>query len=377
MKPLHASPPPKARPREDRTAASGAESALFTEAFAYVRHVLRRFGVPEAERDDLAQEVLIAVYAKRQEYDSGRGSPRQWLYGFVVNFLRNHRRGKSRRKGQRVELSPDLANKTPTAEEQFVAEQLRRLLHEELFPQVEFDLLTVVIAREIEEFDFKAIAEQQEIPLSTVHDRYQRGIGQLRAAYERHQRKQKAQGLAVMPLALGQLLAADRVIPDAPAELARRSWKRVQRALRWRARWRALWALLHRPETHLAATFLAGGVLGSVLTSLLRPVPQPAPIVFVQPTPVEPAPVVAVGPDAPMPAESALPVHSTSSEQRRDPGEEKLAFEVAYQAFVRGHLDRALAALKAHERDYPAGEFAAEREVLRARIVQLRDAGGL
>lgn len=235
----------------------------------------------------------------------------------------------------------------------------------------------MVIAREIEEFDFKAIAEQHEIPLSTVHDRYQRGIGQLRAAYERHQRKQKAQGLAVMPLALGQLLAADRSIPDAPAELARLSWKRVQRALRWRARRRALWALLHRPEMHLAATFLAGGVLGSVLTSLLRPVPHPAPVVFVQPTPVDPAPVVAIGLDAPMPAESALPVHSTSSAQRREPGEEKLAFEVAYQAFVRGHLDGALAALKAHERDYPAGEFAAEREVLRARIVQLRDGGGL
>ena len=60
----------------------------------------------------------------------------------------------------------------------------------------------------------------------------------------------------------------------------------------------------------------------------------------------------------------------------RDPGEEQRAFDVAHQAFDRGNLDAALAGLAAHERDFPTGMFAGEREILRARIARLRAQGG-
>ncbi len=66
--------------------------ALFKEAIDYVSYSLCRLGVRAADREDLAQEIVIAAYARRQEYDSTLGSPRQWLHGFVVNASRNYQR---------------------------------------------------------------------------------------------------------------------------------------------------------------------------------------------------------------------------------------------------------------------------------------------
>lgn len=354
-----------------------ASHALFKEAIDYVSYSLCRLGVLAADREDLAQEIVIAAYARRQECDSTLGSPRQWLHGFVVNASRNYQRKKHNVRGSHVGLLLNLADKTPTAEEQYVVETQRRFLHEVLFPQVEFDCLTVVIAYDLDDLDFKTIADEQGIALSTVHTRYRRGMAQLRAAYRRHQRQQKAQGLMVLPFALEQLLAADRTIPAAPPELVDRLWKRVERARQWRARWAAFRTVLQHPATRSAATFLAGGVAGAALYAALHPSSPPAPVVFVQPTPAESALVVAVGAAAlssPPPAVAVPSASPTSTVFSQGSSEEQRRFDAAHQAFDRGKLDLALAKLAAHGRDYPTSQLARERELLRAQIAQLQDA---
>jgi RNA polymerase sigma-70 factor (ECF subfamily) len=379
VKPQQAPSPPFAQPSESGTAERLAQRALFEEATAYVLHSLRRVGVPETDRDELAQEILIAAYAKRGEYQPERASLRQWIHGFMVNFVRNYRRSKQKSNSRHVDLPRDLADETQSLEDKHMAERLRRLLHEDLFPQIELDLLTVLIARALDDLDFKTIAEEQGIPISTAHDRYQRGIIALKAAYARHQRRQVARGLLPMPFTIEQLLAADRKIPEAPADLVRDAWTRVHRALLWKARRRALLSLARRAEVHLAATFLAGGVVGAILHAAFLPTPHPAPAVFVQPPSIDVTAPVATGTLAPRDATSAvpaLPAPATSSASRRDPSDEQRAFDVAHQAFDRGNLDAALAGLAAHERDFPGGLFASEREILRARIANLRAQGG-
>ena len=47
-------------------------------------------------------------------------------------------------------------------------------------------------------------------------------------------------------------------------------------------------------------------------------------------------------------------------------------FDAAHQAFDRGNLDDASMTLATHERMFPAGYFAEERETLRAQIAQRR-----
>ena len=302
---------PATRLQGPRTTAILAEEAILKEGLDYVQRSLCQLGVPDVDREDLAQEILIAVYAKRQAYRAERGAPRQWLRGFVKNFMHAYRRTRGKISGRIAELPPDLADTTAGAEEQAVAKQLRRLLHEELLPQVDLDLRTVVIAHDLDALNFETIAEQQEIPLSTAYDRYQRGIAQLQTAYKRHQRRQKAQGLAVMPVPLAHLLAANRVLPEPLDELVERAWSRVQRARRWRSRWAAVRGLLRRPALHLGVTFLGGVGVGAALTLALQPTPHPAPVVFVQPTLTEPAPIVAITAAAASTPTSAIAVLPT------------------------------------------------------------------
>ncbi len=105
--------------------------------------------------------------------------------------------------------------------------------------------------------------------------------------------------------------------------------------------------------------------------------PPKASVVVVQPEPPPSAPLgvlTTAAPDVQPPAVASLPSPRTSSGSPRDFGNAQRDFEVAYQAFKHDNHDAALAALAAHERNYPTGAFAAERKILRARIVGLRDA---
>jgi len=377
----HASTPPATRPQEPRTTAILTQRALFEAALPHVRRSLRRLGVPAADRDDLAQEILIAAYTKRHEYHTGRGALREWVSGFVMNFTRAYRRTQTKSPGQIVELTPALADTRKGVEEQTMTSQLRRLLHEELFPQVESELLTVVIAHDLDDIKFEAIAAQHQISVSTAHDRYRHGIEQLQRAYTRHQRRQKAQGLMVLPVPLAQLLAADRVIPEVSAEAMDRAIERVERAIRWRDRRAALEALFRHPALCQVGTFFGGPVLFAALALALRPSPRPAPVALVQSTFTAPAPVVAVPlapASTPPSAVAALPVLPTdraappvNRARSRKRGEEQHAFLVAHQAFTRGSFDVALAALEAQEHRYPTGELATERAALRAQIARL------
>jgi len=53
---------------------------LFDEQVDFVWRVLRRYGVPERDVDDVCQEVFLVVYRKLGEFE-GRSSLRTWIYG--------------------------------------------------------------------------------------------------------------------------------------------------------------------------------------------------------------------------------------------------------------------------------------------------------
>ena len=232
MKPSRVSPRSQEdRAAEDRAAAQSVERALFPEVLSYVWHSLSRLSVPEADRDELAQEVVIAAYKKRRDYDPRRASLSQWCRGFVINIVRNYGRKNHTIMGPFEELTPDLVDEKPGPEEHYMAKAHHWLLHEVLLPQVTFNARVVVIAHDLDSLDFKTIAAQENIPISTAHARYKSGRKQLQAAYDRHLREQQAHGLFVMPFTLAQLLAADRTIPDLPLELVNRTWRQVERAL--------------------------------------------------------------------------------------------------------------------------------------------------
>jgi RNA polymerase sigma-70 factor (ECF subfamily) len=65
--------------------------ARFEQEASFVRQVLRRLGVPRADRDDLLQEVFFVVCRKLPGYD-GRAPFRSWLYGICMRTVSSYRR---------------------------------------------------------------------------------------------------------------------------------------------------------------------------------------------------------------------------------------------------------------------------------------------
>jgi len=72
--------------------------ALFEAEFTYVWHTLRRLGIAESDRRDLAQEVFVIVYQKLGEFDRTR-RVRPWLFGIAYRIALRYR-SLARHKGE-------------------------------------------------------------------------------------------------------------------------------------------------------------------------------------------------------------------------------------------------------------------------------------
>src|SRR5262245_42468937 len=56
---------------------------VFAEHATLVRRALRRLGVPEADVDDVSQEVFLVVHRRLPSYE-GRSAFPTWVYGICV-----------------------------------------------------------------------------------------------------------------------------------------------------------------------------------------------------------------------------------------------------------------------------------------------------
>ena len=63
---------------------------VFRREAPFVMRMVRRLGAPEAEVDDLTQEVFLVLHRRLDDYD-GR-SMRSWLYGIVRRVVADYRR---------------------------------------------------------------------------------------------------------------------------------------------------------------------------------------------------------------------------------------------------------------------------------------------
>jgi RNA polymerase sigma factor (sigma-70 family) len=115
--------------------------ALFGYVHALVWRFLDRHRVPEGDRDDLIQDVVLDALRLRGNYRPEAGTPGQWLGGIATNHVRAYWRKRARRPIPFAEL-PDTPSKAPTPEDIVDKERLlstlppvqRRvvLFHEEL-----------------------------------------------------------------------------------------------------------------------------------------------------------------------------------------------------------------------------------------------------
>lgn len=71
-------------------------SRAYREHWDYVLLILGRYGVPDAMREDAAQEVFIVAHRRWADLEHG-ASVRAWLYGIARRVASTQRRGARRR----------------------------------------------------------------------------------------------------------------------------------------------------------------------------------------------------------------------------------------------------------------------------------------
>jgi RNA polymerase sigma factor (sigma-70 family) len=149
-----------------------------------------RFTGSNAEAQDLTQEVFVRVFRTLKSFRSTEGSFATWLTRVTRNLLIDHYR---RTRQERV--TDSIEDQLPTLEQAGTAERPDRALAgreaseilqaglQKLSP----DLREAVILRDLQEMEYREIAQVLSIPEGTVKSRINRG----RAELGRLLRKQK------------------------------------------------------------------------------------------------------------------------------------------------------------------------------------------
>ncbi len=158
-----------------------------------------RFTGNATDAEDLTQDVFLKIYANLGSFDAGRGSLPVWITTMTRNLLvdnfrrtRNLRVTSSLDEGwdEAEELRPvdRLVASSPSPHELAAKKELARMVQEAL-AKVSVDLREAVILRDLQDMDYKEIAQVLGIPEGTVKSRISRGRAELARLLERNKRE--------------------------------------------------------------------------------------------------------------------------------------------------------------------------------------------
>ena len=161
-------------------------SAIFSAEFDYVWHTLRRLGVRSADLEDLTHDVFLAVYRRRDDYETNRPL-RPWLFGFAFRIASSYRS----RARFRLELSAERREfETPERNAYEEASLRERVdLAFRALAELELDRRAVFILHELDEFAMPEVAAALEIPLNTAYSRLRLARTDLAATVRRMRSK--------------------------------------------------------------------------------------------------------------------------------------------------------------------------------------------
>jgi RNA polymerase sigma-70 factor (ECF subfamily) len=163
--------------------------AVFDENFDYVWNTLRRFGVREADLEDLVQDVFLKIYVRSADYDSTRPL-RPWLFGFAYRVAADYRR-LARHRVEAHSGPRDVAAAQPSVDERIESHEERILVRQAL-ESVDLDRRAVLILHDLDELPVPEIADALGIPLNTAYSRLRLARADFAAAAKRLRKSQDA-----------------------------------------------------------------------------------------------------------------------------------------------------------------------------------------
>lgn len=171
---------------------SGAETAWEDLVKVHTRRVYAicyRFTGSDTEAQDLTQEVFLRVFRTLKSFRAGEGSFSVWLARLTRNLLIDHyRRTKLERTTDSIEDQlPVLEEKsasTGRADSLLAGREASELLQAAL-QKLSPDLREAVILRDLEEMEYREIAQVLSVPEGTVKSRLNRGRAELARVLKR------------------------------------------------------------------------------------------------------------------------------------------------------------------------------------------------
>jgi RNA polymerase sigma-70 factor, ECF subfamily len=162
-----------------------------------------RFTGNATDAEDLTQDVFLKIYSNLSSFDATRGSLPVWITTMTRNLLvdnfrrtRNQRATGSLDEGwdQTEELRPRLsvadrlADAGPSPHDSAARQELKNMVQQALM-KVSVELREAVILRDLQDLDYKEIAQVLGIPEGTVKSRISRGRAELARLLERSKKE--------------------------------------------------------------------------------------------------------------------------------------------------------------------------------------------
>ena len=158
-----------------------------------------RFTGNAADAEDLTQDVFLKIYSNLPSFDAARGSLPVWITTMTRNLLvDNFRRTRNQRATGSLdegwdgsdELKPvdRLTTSGPSPHDAVVRRELEEMVQKAL-ALVSPELREAVILRDLQDLDYKEIAQVLDIPEGTVKSRISRGRAELARLLERSKRE--------------------------------------------------------------------------------------------------------------------------------------------------------------------------------------------
>ena len=181
----------------------GGDSVAWTELVrAHHRRVYSlcyRFTGSPQDSEDLTQDVFLKIYGNLGSFDSTRGSFPVWIATLTRNLLVDHfRRSRQQRATDSIDAGWDdpedgrpadrLTDSRPTPHENAATQELQKMVQEAL-TRISPELREAVILRDLQDLDYKEIAQVLNIPEGTVKSRISRGRAELARLLERNKRQ--------------------------------------------------------------------------------------------------------------------------------------------------------------------------------------------
>ena len=178
---------------------SGAWAEMVRAHHKRVYGLCYRFTGNVADAEDLTQDVFLKIYSNLSSFDLTRGSLQVWITTMTRNLLvDNFRRTKNQRATGSLddgwddaeELKPiDRLAAHGASQHEVAAQKELAAMVQCALAQVSVELREAVILRDLQDMDYKEIAQVLSIPEGTVKSRISRGRAELARLLERNKRE--------------------------------------------------------------------------------------------------------------------------------------------------------------------------------------------